>query len=190
MRANQRAQAAIGADRRIPDRNLGGDAPLFVLGRARRETCRRRAGRSRAASRPGRRSWPPSPGRRSRRRSRRQRPAAASCPWLSPAPPPRCKTRERLVDRGKILRDDRLAPLPIVLRIASLMCPIASSRGNSPARAKKQLCIAVLIRAPMPASPGYVVTIDDLEPQLLVDDLLLHARAAGGPTPARPDTGC
>ena len=36
--------------------------------------------------------------------------------------------------------------------MAVLICAIASSRGSTPEIAKKQVCMMVLIRVPMPAS--------------------------------------
>jgi hypothetical protein len=38
------------------------------------------------------------------------------------------------------------------LAIAFLMASIAFSRGSTPLRAKKQVCITVLMREPMPSS--------------------------------------
>ncbi len=40
--------------------------------------------------------------------------------------------------------------------------------------AKKQVCMMVLMRTPMPVSLRHGVGIDGVELELLVDDLLLH----------------
>ena len=57
--------------------------------------------------------------------------------------------------------------------MAVLDFSMASSRGRMPEMAKKQVCMMVLVRRPMPVS-GHVGRVDavDLEPE--VDDLLLH----------------
>ena len=46
----------------------------------------------------------------------------------------------------------RLLLRPYVLSTAFLIAAIASSRGRMPEMAKKQVCMMVLMRRPMPAS--------------------------------------
>ena len=64
--------------------------------------------------------------------------------------------------------------LPYVFSIDFLMCAIASSWGSSPAMAKKQVCMIVLMRVPMPARFGQGVCVDSEEAKLLRDDRVLH----------------
>ena len=45
------------------------------------------------------------------------------------------------------------------------MRAMASSRGSTPESAKKQACMMVLMRPPMPASRGHRVGVDHEEPQ-------------------------
>ena len=52
---------------------------------------------------------------------------------------------------AKFFRNTDSPRLPYVLRMASLMRSIASSRGNTPESAKKHVCMTVLIRDPIPA---------------------------------------
>ena len=55
--------------------------------------------------------------------------------------------------------------------------------------AKKQVCMIVLMRPPMPASRGDLVGVDHVEPQLLLDDLLLHLARQLVPDLVRPERG-
>ena len=57
--------------------------------------------------------------------------------------------------------------------MAFLICSMASSRGNTPLMAKKQVCMMVLMRVPIPASSRHLVAVDHVELDLLPDDLLL-----------------
>ena len=52
---------------------------------------------------------------------------------------------------------------------------MASSLGRTPEMAKKQVCMIVLTRAPIPVIFGDLVSIDDIEANLFVDNLLLYA---------------
>ena len=70
--------------------------------------------------------------------------------------------------------------------MAYLMASMASSRGSTPLMAKKQVCMMVLMRPPMPVSLGHFVAVDDVELQLLVDDLLLHRRGRWSQTSSGP----
>ena len=113
------------------------------------------------------------------RRARRRAPAAARS---TPARrvrrhrAPRAESRQRAVDRGEVLARPRRRPCRRrSSRSASLMWPIACSRGSTPEIAKKQVCRTVLVRfaeARPRARP--CDGVDDEEAQLLVDDLLLH----------------
>ena len=63
-----------------------------------------------------------------------------------------------------------------------LICSMASSRGSTPDRAKKQVCMIVLMRAPMPVALATVERVDDVELELLLDQRFLH-----GPGQLVPD---
>ena len=58
------------------------------------------------------------------------------------------------IDCGKVLLNDLLTALAISLLNGVLDLAIASSCGSTPLMAKKQVCMIVLMRAPMPVSPA------------------------------------
>jgi hypothetical protein len=61
-----------------------------------------------------------------------------------------------------------------------LMAAIASSLGSTPDRAKKHTCITVLMRFRMPGFTRHLVSVDGVDLQPLVDDVLLN-RLLGQP---------
>ena len=74
--------------------------------------------------------------------------------------------------------------------MAFLIWAMASSRGSTPEMAKKQVCMMVLMRTPMPVCRGHLEGVDDVELELLGDDLLLHLPGQGIPDLVLAGTGC
>ena len=60
--------------------------------------------------------------------------------------------RDRRIHGREILLHDGFAALSVSLLMAFLMAAMASSRGSTPLMAKKQVCMIVLMRLPMPVS--------------------------------------
>ena len=72
----------------------------------------------------------------------------------------------------------------------ALMCSIASSRGKSPASAKKQACIGVLIRAPKPVCRATSYPSTTKNRSRFGDDLLLYFAGQLVPHAVGRDTDC
>ncbi len=54
------------------------------------------------------------------------------------------------------------------------MAEMASSRGSTPLIAKKQVCMIVLMRLPIPVLPRDRISVNHVKFQFLIQDLLLH----------------
>ena len=59
---------------------------------------------------------------------------------------------EGCVDGGEVLLDHGFAALAVGLLDGVLDAAMASSRGRTPLMAKKQVCMMVLMRPPMPVA--------------------------------------
>ena len=62
-----------------------------------------------------------------------------------------------------------------------LIAAIACSRGSTPLMAKKQVCMIVLTRPPMPVSRATRSRVDDVEAQALLANRSLHLDGQMGP---------
>ncbi len=150
VRANQHAFAALNADLRIPNRDFSGQISLFVLGCAGWESAivRKRAHRHRS----------PRPAMISPRTLRTNSGVSLRCPFCSrrrrrryPVFSPHISAK-RLIDRPQIHFHRLLAFFCVRFANRTLDGSIASVAGSTPEMAKKQVCITVLMRPPMPAS--------------------------------------
>ena len=154
VRADQRALVALDADRRVPHRDLGRDVAL--LPRAVPVGQVPSTGKALTGSRSPLPAiitavtrWTKSGassatigGRPAGRRGRRRAPAPRGGGPGSGRPPRSCAGRPR---RPSCRRSSRSR---------CLIWAIASSRGSTPESAKKQVCITVLMRPPMPGVAG------------------------------------
>ncbi len=152
VRAHQHAFSALDAQILVPDRNLLCDVALLPLRRSGRErpVDRHRADRQRVA--PSRRS--PSP----KRCARNAGAVAATGGSMSNeafacvANGTSCKSRQRSIDGREILFHGGGAALAVGVLDRLLDRGDRLSRGSTPLMAKKQTCMIVLMRRPMPAS--------------------------------------
>ena len=67
---------------------------------------------------------------------------------------------------------------------------MASSFGSTPESAKKQVCITARDVPAEARVGGDLEAVDDEEPKLLLDDLLLHLARAAWPTPCPGRAAC
>ena len=177
--ADDGALAAVDAGG-IEDRDLLGDGPLLIGGGPAREgpVDRKSAHWKQIAlpgDQPGRHplhevgavSGPPASDRR------------VTCAGVHPM-----KRGERAVDGREVPLDDRPPALAVGLLHRLLDRAMASSAGSTPASWKKQGCITVLMRLPMP--PRHAVGVDDPQVDVLVDQLLLDRAGSRSHTSSGP----
>ena len=188
VRADEGAEAALDADRLVPDRDLVGDATLLPAGRADGEGPVDRQGADGEQVAPARddhaRDALHEVGRD--RGYRRQAPAVTGCRGGDGHPG---QTGERCVDRAEVAVEHRLAGSGVVVLDRALDARDRLLGREEAGQGEEAHLHHRVDAAPEPGRARDAVAVDHVEAELLGDDLLLHLDGEPLPDLFRPEGG-